>query len=109
MNSDVYSRRDSDVDAGMKNGRPVESLRLAGLDSTGRDERRSDGKTSPEPGEHTPSGSNVQHGDRKFCPTCERRWFDLGRQPPTCPFCGGDLGGYVDPLGYADRDADEDP
>ena len=34
------------------------------------------------------SGAGVMRGTKRICHSCEARYYDLGRDPPTCPTCG---------------------
>ena len=30
----------------------------------------------------------AEWGLKKYCPTCEAKFYDLNRKPPVCPMCG---------------------
>ena len=33
----------------------------------------------------------IEWGLKKYCPNCQRKFYDLNRKPPVCPVCGAEI------------------
>ena len=33
----------------------------------------------------------AEWGLKKYCPSCEAKFYDLNRKPPVCPICGAEV------------------
>ena len=33
----------------------------------------------------------AEWGLKKYCPSCEKKFYDLNRKPPVCPLCGAEV------------------
>ena len=33
----------------------------------------------------------AEWGLKKYCPNCEKKFYDLNRKPPVCPICGAEI------------------
>ena len=33
----------------------------------------------------------IEWGLKKYCPNCQRKFYDLNRKPPVCPICGAEI------------------
>ena len=33
----------------------------------------------------------AEWGLKKYCPNCEKKFYDLNRKPPICPICGAEI------------------
>ena len=33
----------------------------------------------------------AEWGLKKYCPSCEKKFYDLNRKPPICPICGVEI------------------
>ena len=33
----------------------------------------------------------VEWGLKKYCPNCEKKFYDLNRKPPICPICNAEI------------------
>jgi len=33
----------------------------------------------------------AEWGLKKYCPSCEKKFYDLNRKPPVCPVCGAEI------------------
>ena len=33
----------------------------------------------------------AEWGLKKYCPSCEKKFYDLNRKPPECPICGAEI------------------
>ena len=33
----------------------------------------------------------AEWGLKKYCPSCEKKFYDLNRKPPVCPMCGAEI------------------
>ncbi len=40
----------------------------------------------------------VEWGLKKFCPSCETKFYDLNRKPAVCPNCGAEVEETLSPL-----------